>query len=270
MQDYLHAIYLALLQGFTEFLPISSSGHLILLPKLLGWQDQGLAFDIAVHFGSLLAVITYFRKDLKVIIVDWVHSIRERRSVGQSRLGWAVLWGTVPVGLAGLLLHDWTESSLRSNLVIAATTIGFGLLLWLADKRGERERDEHSLRWTDVLIIGVAQAIALIPGTSRSGITITAGLLLGLTRKGAARFSFLLSIPTIILAAGYQSLKVIQTSAPVDIGFVATGVLASAITAYACIYLFLALIERIGMLPFVVYRLLLGLVLIIATLSGAV
>ena len=266
--DYLHALYLALLQGFTEFLPISSSAHLILVPKLLGWQDQGLVFDIAVHFGSLLAVVTYFRHDLRVIIVDWTHSIAEKRTIGQSRLGWAVLWGTVPVGLAGLLLHDWVESSLRSNMVIAGTTIGFGLLLWFADKRGRHQRAEDSLNWKDVLIIGVAQAIALIPGTSRSGITITAALMLGLTRKAAARFSFLLSIPTIMLAAGYQTLKVAQASAPVDLTFVAIGTIASAITAYVCIHLFLALIEKIGMFPFVVYRLLLGLVLIFATVSG--
>jgi len=266
--DYLHALYLALLQGFTEFLPISSSAHLILLPKLLGWEDQGLVFDIAVHFGSLLAVVTYFRHDIILITRDWSQSVVQRKSVGQSRLGWAVLWGTVPVGIAGLVLHDWVESSLRSNMVIASTTIGFGLLLWYADKRGRHKRTEDSLNWKDVLIIGVAQAIALIPGTSRSGITITAALMLGLTRKAAARFSFLLSIPTIILAAGYQTLKISQAHLPVDLLFVSIGIVASAITAYVCIHLFLAVIERIGMFPFVLYRMLLGATLIFATVSG--
>ena len=185
--DSLHAILLALLQGFTEFLPVSSSAHLILLPRLLGWEDQGLAFDVAVHVGTLTAVVLYFRRELKPMAQDWFQSLLTRQNTANSRLAWAVLWGTVPAGLAGLILKGYIEVNLRSELVIAAATIGFGLLLWLADSKGRGRRDEYSLRISDILIIGVAQAVALIPGTSRSGITMTAGLMLGLSRQSAAR-----------------------------------------------------------------------------------
>jgi undecaprenyl-diphosphatase len=256
--ETLHAIYLAILQGFTEFLPISSSGHLILLPSLTGWADQGLAFDVAVHVGSLLAVVTYFRHELRAMTIDWFKSLGARKQVGESRLAWAVLWGTVPVGIAGLLLGDLIEVNLRSPMVIAVTTIGFGVLLWIADVQGRRERTEHSLDWRDVVVIGVAQAIALIPGTSRSGITMTAGLMMGLTREASARFSFLLSIPVIVLAGGYQTYKLASQPDLVDWQVLSIGIVASAVTAYLCIHVFLKLLERIGMLPFVIYRFLLG------------
>jgi undecaprenyl-diphosphatase len=259
--ETLHAIYLAILQGFTEFLPISSSGHLILLPNLAGWADQGLAFDVAVHVGSLIAVVTYFRHELRAMTADWFRSVALRKQVGESRLAWAVIWGTIPVGLAGLLLDDLIEANLRSPMVIAVTTIGFGALLWIADVQGRRERTEHTLNWRDVLVIGVAQAIALIPGTSRSGITMTAGLMMGLTREASARFSFLLSVPVIVLAGGYQTYKLTKQPEQVDWQVLSIGIVASAITAYLCIHVFLKLLERIGMLPFVIYRFILGAVL---------
>ena len=260
--DHLHAIALALLQGFTEFLPISSSAHLILLPRLLGWEDQGLAFDVAVHVGTLSAVVLYFRRELVPMARDWAASLLTRRQTRDSRLAWAVLWGTVPVGLAGLAFKGYIEAELRSALVIAATTIGFGLLLWWADAKGRGRRDEYQLGWRDILVVGVAQALALIPGTSRSGVTMTAGLMLGLSREGAARFSFLLSIPVIVLAGGLSTLDLLQEPVPVDWGSMIIGVVTSAITAYACIHFFLKLLERIGMLPFVIYRLVLGAVLL--------
>jgi undecaprenyl-diphosphatase len=260
--DSLHAIFLALLQGFTEFLPISSSAHLILLPHLLGWPDQGLAFDVAVHVGTLGAVVLYFRRELLPMAQDWFASLLTRKNTANSRLAWAVLWGTVPVGLAGLLFKGYIETNLRSELVIAATTIGFGLLLWLADAKGRGSRDEYSLRISDIAIVGVAQALALIPGTSRSGATMTAGLMLGLSRQAAARFSFLLSIPVIVLAGGLLTLDLIKSPDLVDWRAMTIGVVTSAITAYLCIHFFLKLLERIGMLPFVIYRLLLGAVLI--------
>lgn len=260
--DFLQAIFLALIQGFTEFLPISSSAHLILLPRLAGWEDQGLAFDVAVHVGTLSAVVFYFRRELLPMAQDWFRSLGFRAQTENSRLAWAVLLGTIPVGLAGLLFKDIVENDLRSPLVIAATTIGFGLLLWWADAKGRGARDEYRLRWKDVFIVGVAQAIALIPGTSRSGITMTAGLMLGLSRQAAARFSFLLSIPVIALAGGLSVIDLAQQNAGVDWGLITTGVIVSAITAYLCIHFFLKLLERIGMLPFVIYRLLLGAVLI--------
>jgi undecaprenyl-diphosphatase len=178
--------------------------------------------------------------------------------VGDSRLAWAVGFGTVPVGLAGLLFSDIIASSLRSPLVIATTTIVFGLLLGWADWRGKRVRSEHQLNWSDILFIGVAQAIALIPGTSRSGITITAGLMLGLTRQAAARFSFLLSIPVIILAGGLEVTELVQSSLHVDWTALISGAVFSAVSAYLCIFLFLKMLDRIGMWPFVIYRLILG------------
>lgn len=259
--DILHAIYLALLQGLTEFLPISSSGHLILLPRIFGWHDQGLAFDVAVHVGSLIAVVSYFRHELKTMTADWFQSVLQRQMVGESRLAWAVLWGTVPVGLAGLLFNDLVELYLRTPLVIAITTVLFGALLWWADIAGKRKRSEHEVNWKDVIIVGLAQALALIPGTSRSGATMTAGLMLGLTREAAARFSFLLSIPVIVLAGGYQSLKLVKSESVIQWDMLAVGVVFSALTAYLCIHVFLKLLERIGMFPFVLYRFFLGAVL---------
>ena len=257
-----HIIALALLQGLTEFLPISSSAHLILLPSLLGWEDQGLAFDVAVHVGTLSAVVAYFRVEILTLTRDWSRSLITRRTQGDSRLAWAVLLGTIPVGIAGLLLGDIVETSLRSTTVIALATIVFGLLLWWADARGARTRDEHSLRWKDVLIIGVAQAVALIPGTSRSGITMTAGLMLGLSRQAAARFSFLLSIPVIVLAGGLETIKLARADIAVDWNALIIGTVVSAVSAYLCIHFFLKLLERMGMWPFAVYRLILGGVLL--------
>jgi undecaprenyl-diphosphatase UppP len=178
---WLQIVVLALVQGVTEFLPISSSAHLILVPRLTHWPDQGLAFDLAVHLGTLIAVVYYFRRELGRMSVDFAASLRERRAVGESRLAFAVLWGTVPVGIAGLLINHTVETELRSPVVIAATTIAFGVLLWIGDVRRGR-RTEHEMSWRDVLVIGCAQAIALVPGTSRSGITITAAMLLGLSR----------------------------------------------------------------------------------------
>ncbi len=259
-----HIVFLALLQGLTEFLPISSSAHLILVPKLTGWPDQGLAFDVSVHVGTLLAVVVYFRRELAAMAGDWFGSVVGRGQTRDSRLAWAVLLGTIPVGLCGLLFKDIVEGELRSTTVIATTTIVFGLLLWWADTRKGRARDEYGLGAKDVLVIGLAQAIALIPGTSRSGITITAGLLLGLTREAAARFSFLLSIPVIVLAGGLEVLKLAGDPAAMDWQALILGALISGVTAYACIHFFLRLLQRTGMLPFIVYRLLLGIVLFVA------
>lgn len=259
--DFTQITVLAVLQGLTEFLPISSSAHLILLPKLEGWADQGLAFDVSVHVGTLSAVIWYFRDELRGMVRDWFRSVAQRQTVGDSRLAWAVLFGTIPVGLAGLAFKDVIETTLRSPLVIAWATIIFGLLLWLSDAVGRRMRSEHTINWKDVLVIGVAQAIALIPGTSRSGITMTAGLFQGLSREGAARFSFLLSIPVIILAGSLNAFDLVRDPAPVDWQALGLGAVLSGISAYLCIHLFLKILERIGMLPFVIYRLFLGAVL---------
>lgn len=256
--DIIQIIALALLQGLTEFLPISSSAHLILLPILAGWEDQGLAFDVALHVGTLVAVVLYFRKIIRQLTVDWLSSLQQRQNVGESKLAWAVILGTIPVCLAGLFLGHLVELFLRSPLIIAATTILFGLLLGWADWKGKRHRNEHQLGGKDIFIIGMAQAIALIPGTSRSGITMTAALMLGLTRKAAARFSFLLSIPVIFLAGSLETVKLIKTDQAADWFALTAGAIFSAVSAYVCIFLFMKLLERIGMWPFVIYRLVLG------------
>jgi len=257
-----HILALAILQGLTEFLPISSSAHLILLPIIAGWEDQGLAFDVAVHVGTLTAVLFYFRHTLRILSQDWYQSIIKRQMTGDSRLAWAVLFGTIPVGLAGLALSGFVDTFLRSPMVIATTTIIFGLLLGWADWVGKQQRTEHQLSWKDVLFIGTAQAIAVIPGTSRSGITMTAGLMLGLSRHAAANFSFLLSIPVIVLAGSLMTFKLVQSPAIIDWSVLFLGALFSAISAYLCIYFFLKLINRIGMWPFVIYRLILGVILL--------
>ena len=258
----LQILVLAVVQGITEFLPISSSAHLILVPELLGWPDQGLGFDGAMHVGSLTAVLWYFRKNLWPLTRDFGLSLRGQGLTPSGRLAWAVLLGTVPTAVAGLLLHDLVEGPLRSAHVIAATTIGYGLLLLLADRMGRQERDELSFRWRDAALIGAAQVLALVPGTSRSGITRTAALMAGLSRAGAARFSFLLSIPINALAGGYEILKLAQAGVPdrLDMALLATVV--AAVASYLSIVFLMRLLQSRGMTPFVVYRLLLGAYLI--------
>lgn len=259
--DILQIVVLALVQGLTEFLPISSSAHLILVPYLTDWPDQGLAFDVAVHVGTLTAVVVYFRKEINKMFFAWMVSLRGSHSE-DSKLAWAVLIGTIPVGLVGLIFKDVISEHMRTPLVIAATTIIFGVLLGYAAWSAKRERDEYSMSWKDIIIIGCAQAIALIPGTSRSGITITAGLMLGLTAQASARFSFLLSIPVIVLAGGFETLDYLEVASINDMDDLMVGAAISALSAYMCIHLFLKLLERIGMTPFVVYRLILGVVLL--------
>lgn len=254
-------IVLAILQGLTEFLPISSSAHLILPSQMFGWNDQGLAFDVAVHAGSLLAVVLYFRQEVTQMALSWFGSFTGKHDQ-ESKLAWLIILGTIPAGLAGFILNDFIEGNLRSVSVIAVTTVGFGLLLWWSDKNAKQVSGEYDITIKNVLVIGFAQVLALIPGTSRSGITITAGLMVGLTRKAAARFSFLLSIPLILAAGGYKTLELAQLGEAVDWQAIGLGTLLSFVSAYACIHYFLILVEKIGMLPFVIYRLLLGAVLI--------
>ncbi|HBA66581.1 MAG TPA: undecaprenyl-diphosphatase [Methylococcaceae bacterium] len=259
--DIIQAISLALLQGLTEFLPISSSAHLILLPVILGWEDQGLAFDVAVHVGTLTAVVAYYRKDLLTIIAAWFGSCTGKGASDDSRLAWYVVLGTIPVGLAGLSMPHSLEESLRSPLVIASSTIVFAMLLWASEKFATERRTVVNL--FDALLVGVFQAIALIPGTSRAGITITAGLFSGLQREQAARFSFLLSIPVIALAGMLKAFELFKSDIEVMWDFMAIGAAISCVVAYLTIGWFLKLLNRIGMIPFVWYRLALGIVLFV-------
>jgi undecaprenyl-diphosphatase len=256
--SYFEAFFLALIQGLTEFLPISSSAHLILPSAVLGWDDQGLAFDVAVHVGTLAAVVIYFRNEVVTLLRAFFESVFKKEHTKESKLAWMIILATIPAGLAGLFLNDLIELYLRSAYVIAITTIVFGLLLWYADKNAPQNQDEYQTTWKQALICGLAQAMAMIPGTSRSGATITAALYLGFTREAAARFSFLMSIPIIFLAGGYLGSKLVASGEAVAWGPIALGILVSFISAYLCIHFFLKLISRMGMTPFVIYRLALG------------
>ncbi|MDR9466938.1 undecaprenyl-diphosphate phosphatase [Marinospirillum sp.] len=260
--DWLQLIVLSLVQGLTEFLPISSSAHLILVPVVTSWTDQGLAFDVALHVGTLSAVILYFRHDLVRMTLGWGRSLQTRQLNEDARLAWAIIFATIPVGLAGITLNSWIATELRSPVVMAFSLIGFGLLLAYADWGNKGVRTENQMTWKDVLFIALAQALALIPGTSRSGITITAALLMGLSREAAARFSFLLSIPVITLAGMLEILGLVESDHPVDWQALFWGALFSGISAYLCIHYFLVFIQRLGMQPFVAYRVLLGILLL--------
>ncbi|WOJ93929.1 undecaprenyl-diphosphate phosphatase [Congregibacter variabilis] len=260
MIEWWQALVLALIQGLTEFLPISSSAHLLLPSMLLGWPDQGLAFDVAVHFGTLSAVVVYFRQDLWALTRGAWTALGDR-SMNES--SWEIAYlglATIPAVFVGFALNDVMDS-LRTVPVLVTTTIVFALLLGYADRRVEPRAKTRVASWQVALIIGCAQAIAPIPGTSRSGITITAGLLLGLSRHAAARFSFLLSIPIIFGAALLKVSELLVTETAVDLPLMLLGVGVAALSAYACIAVFLRLIEAVGMMPFVIYRLILGAVL---------
>lgn len=256
-------IILAIIQGLTEFLPISSSAHLILPSEVLGWNDQGIAYDVAVHVGSLLAVMLYFREDIWRLTGAWFSHGFTSNQTQDSRLAWWVILATIPAVIFGFAFKDFIEIYARSALVIAITTIGFGLLLWYADSKASQTKTVDHITWKNVVFIGLAQAIAIIPGTSRSGITMTAGLMIGLNRESAARFSFLLSIPVILGAGTLATLDLLQSRSAVDWNALLFGAVFSFVSAYACIYLFLAWISKIGMLPFVIYRLILGAALLL-------
>jgi len=255
---WLQIIVLAVVQGLTEFLPISSSGHLILVPAFAGWTDQGLPFDVAVHFGSLGAVCVFFRNDIAGLIRGAGDVLAGRSETLQARMAWCIGLGTIPAAIAGLLLAGWIAANLRNPMIVVATLAGYGVLMALVDRFAPRNRDISSIRIRDALIIGTAQALALVPGTSRSGITITAGRLLGFGRQDAARFSFLLSAPVILLATMYQVVKLITGDLPVAWENLAVAALVSGVVAYLSIDFFMRFVGALGLLPFAIYRLLLA------------
>ncbi len=260
----LHAFLLAVIQGITEFLPISSSAHLVLLPIIMEWQDQGIAIDIAVHLGSLLAVLFYFRSDLRKLAKSWFYSLGAYDdATDDGSLAWLLLWATLPIFIAALLFHSYVIQYVRNAIVVAIASIIFGLLLWLADWRGKQTRQTKQLTVVDAVLIGLAQATALIPGASRAGVTMTAGLWLGLTRVEAARFSFLLAIPTIFAASVYGSYHALQQGVIIQWGLVFGVISCSAFVAFLCIRLFIKFVSQVGMLPFVLYRILLGTILLL-------
>ncbi len=259
--DIFHFILLGIVQGISEFLPISSSAHLILMPHLFGWEDQGLNHDVAAHVGTLAAVCWFLRGDVGNVIAGLLQKEGEAAARSRRMILFLVV-ATLPVILSGLFLRDTVASTFRAPLLIAGTQLFYGALLFGADRFGRRNRGQGALTWRDVVIIGLAQALAVVPGTSRSGITMTAALFLGLERRAAVHFSFMLSIPAILLAAGWETLHMILGADPIP--WLTMGVVAvsSGITAYIAIHYFVKFLDRTGMTPYVIYRLLLGVVLL--------
>ncbi len=265
--EWYQAVVLAIVQGVTEFLPISSSAHLALAPLLLGWPDQGLAFDVAVHVGSLSAVVFYYRQDLQHMTRSWLRSLVVGESDSNSQLVWYLAAATVPVAVTGLLANELIENELRSVAVIATTTLVFGVLLGWADRRAERQVKPIVLSLSIALLIGLAQAVAPIPGVSRSGVTITAALLLGVDRQTAARFSFLLSIPVIAIAGALMAVDLYLATAAVEWLPLLIAAAVSGIAAYLSIAAFLRLLDSVGLMPFVYYRIFLAGVLYLLILT---
>ncbi|HUG35443.1 MAG TPA: undecaprenyl-diphosphate phosphatase [Candidatus Limnocylindrales bacterium] len=254
---HLQAAVLGVVQGITEFLPVSSSGHLILAPRLLGWSDQGLGFDAVIHLGTLAALLVYFRADL------W----RMARGMDR-RLALLLVAATLPAGLAGLLLEKAISSRLRDPLVIAATMIGWALVMWVADRQAAGRlnavKSPADVGWGAGLAVGLAQTLALVPGTSRSGVTITAGLFAGLSRPTAARFAFLLGIPITAAAGGLKTLSFLRHGAdPAVLAPLATGLVASFVAGLAAVWFLVNFLETRSLTPFVIYRCALGIVIVI-------
>ena len=268
--DIIQAITLGVVQGLTEFLPISSTAHLALVPWFFGWKDPGLTFDVALHVGTFLAVAIYFRQDLIQMFFSWIKSFRGLDpSDPYQKLSWLVILGCIPAVIAGLLLDDLIAGVFRSPYVIAASLIGVGLLIAYAERFTTHPRTWKDMKLKDALLIGLAQACALIPGTSRSGATITMGLFLGLERADAARFSFLLGFPVIFGSAVFKLKDVAHDPAlAAQLPMIGVGVVASAISGYLCIRFLMKFLATNTMMVFVVYRIALGLVILGLIWSG--
>ncbi len=252
-------IILALIQGLTEFLPISSSAHLILPSQILGWPDQGLIFDLAVHLGTLIAVLIYLRVELLRMCSACLSFPKTREFNQDIKLALLIMLATLPAVVIGFFIKDFVEQNLRSLLVIALTSIGFGLVLAWADFKGKKIHTLFSMNVRHSLVIGFAQVLAFIPGTSRSGITLTAALALGYERTDALRFSFLLSIPLILAGSLLGALELINAEVTLSVWRdLLLAMLVSGVSAYVCMHLLITWVNRVGMLPFVIYRVLLG------------
>jgi undecaprenyl-diphosphatase len=256
--SYLQAVVLGVVQGLTEFLPVSSSGHLILVPHVFGWPDQGQAFDAVTHIGTLAALLAYFRSELAQL------------ATGQlSRRLTAILIGaTIPASLVGMVLGKTIEVNLRSPLLIAATTALWGIVMWVADRSARTPGDAgveplNHVTWAKGMTVGVAQAVALIPGTSRSGITITAGLFSGLDRATSARFSFLLGIPITAAAGGYKLLHLLRTGIPTnETGPLLVAVVFAFLSGWLAVWFLVGYLRRRSLTPFVIYRLVLAVAIV--------
>jgi undecaprenyl-diphosphatase len=266
----LEAIVLGLVQGLTEFLPISSSGHLRIVPAFFGWEDPGAAFTAVIQLGTMAAVLLYFRADLWRIAVAWLRSLRDPSVRGEidARMGWYIILGTIPIGVLGLAFKDPIETEFRTLELIGATLIVFGLVMLGAEAVSRRDRSLRDITARDGLVIGFAQALALVPGVSRSGATISAGLLLNFDRAAAARYSFLLSVPAVVLSGLFELRHAGEGNLPIGATIIAT-VLAF-VSGYASIAFLLRYLERHSIAVFVGYRIVLGVLVIGLAASGVI
>jgi undecaprenyl-diphosphatase len=272
--DLFQSIILGIIQGLTEFLPISSSGHVLFVPALLGWDDPGAAFTAVIQIGTEAAVLIYFRKDLWAILTVWLASLRnpERRGELNARMGWFLIIATIPIALIGFALQDQIETAARNLWLVGSMLIVFGLILGRADRVGTHQREIGQLSWRDGVIIGLAQSLALIPGVSRSGATISAGLFLGLEREAAARFAFLLAIPAVVLFGLYELYKLLSGKEQFDEPMIniAVATVIAFFVGYAVIAWFLRYLSSHSMALFVGYRLIVGSGILILTAAGAI
>jgi undecaprenyl-diphosphatase len=270
----LEAIVLGIVQGLTEFLPISSTAHLRIVPAFAGWPDPGAAFTAVTQLGTMAAVLLYFREDLLRISRAWLRSLRDpplRRQL-DARIGWYIVLGTVPIGIFGVLFKDQIETGARDLYLIGTTLIVLGLVLFVAEKVGKRDRTIEQIRTTDGFVIGLAQALALIPVVSRSGATITAGLFMGLDRTAAARFSFLLSIPAVVLSGLLELGSILsgeEGESASAFGLVVATFLAF-LTGYASIALLLRYLTSHSTNIFVAYRVVLGILVLTLVSAGTI
>lgn len=254
------AILLGILQGFTEFLPISSSGHLVIVPFLLDWPDPGMFMDAMLHTGTLIAIILYFLEDIINLIKAALRSLRQRSLANpDARLAWGLLIGTIPAAVIGFLFEEWFELFFGRPTAAAAFLLVTAFFLILSEYVGSKNRPINSISWFEALLIGLAQTLAIAPGLSRSGTTISAGLLLGFRREDAARYSFLLSIPILLGVTAYNLLKLLTGQVVLtSLGIVALGTLAAAVSGYLAITGLLALVRRSSLWPFAIYCIVLG------------
>ena len=269
--NLLHAAVLGTLQGFTEVLPISSSAHLILLPWLLQWPESGLTFDVALHLGTFLALALYFWRDIIEMIVSFFDALASRRlNTPARRLPFLIIAATVPAAVAGKLLEAPIETLFRSSpLLIASFLIVFGFILGLTDYLGRKRLVLDEIKPASAMTIGLLQCLALTPGASRSGITITAALMLGFTRESAARFSFLMSLPIVAGAALLKSIHLLEHGIPAGEGLpMLVGITCSAVTGYISVAFLLRFVQKRSLAPFVWYRVVVGCGLMVAILAG--
>jgi len=269
--DVLQAIVLGIVQGLTEFLPISSSGHLRVVPAFFGWEDPGAAFTAVTQIGTMLAVLVYFRADLLRIATTWLASLRDPalRSDIDARVGWYILLGTLPISVVGLAFSSQIESGARDLYLIGSALIAFSFVMLAAERFATREREIEALTLRDGIVIGCAQAIALIPGVSRSGATISAGLFLGLARPAAARYSFLLSIPAVVLSGVFE-LRNIGDGGAAGAGATLVATVLAFFVGYASIAFLLRFLVNHTISVFVAYRIALGVLVLVLAGTGTI